>query len=461
MKWIIIAKILYIIFFVNTVICNNTLLLDIFSSEKVGIENSPQIKLISHQQQIKKLLVQENWRNYFPTATIRWDRNTNVIRNSDDSRSQRVTLNVEQVVYDGGRRSLALKTALNDLDLAKYDLRLALNDLRYKIRSSFYNLLSKKAQMVVIKKSIERQSEQVFFAESEKKLGESTVIQLLEIKNRLNEIKLQEKNVKIAYSTQIEDFKILLRIGSDNNIDLKGDILNSVVYKYEELPEEDLIGIASKLRIEFDKTKAAEIQAVSQNEYAKTFYIPTISLGGYYGYRGEEYPPRQPEMGFNFRMSMMLGPNTFSDSSNIVSRNDDTDRTYSSSTSFAIMDQLQYKRQIVSTGIAAYQAKLSRMQVADIIKNEVKKVHSNYKISWDAMKQADENMEIFEKRILIKQEQVRLGEARRTDLAETEIRYLEAKNAQIAARVRYMLSIAELEIATGLSLDDLKLIQIL
>ena len=64
------------------------------------------------------------------------------------------------------------------------------------------------------------------------------------------------------------------------------------------------------------------------------------------------------------------------------------------------------------------------------------------------------------KRIKIKEHQVKLGEARRTELAENEIRFLEAKNAQIAAKVRYMTSIAELEISTGLSLDSLKLLEL-
>ncbi|MCB1180276.1 MAG: TolC family protein [Leptospiraceae bacterium] len=438
----------------------DVLILDIINSEKIGIESSPEIRLISSQQEIKKLLVNENWRNYFPTATVRWDRNQNVIQNSSDSRNQRLTLNVDQVIYDGGRRDLSLKAAISDLHLAKYDLRIQLNKLRYKIRSLFYSILGKKAQIYVLEKSIKRQSEQLYFGKYELHLGESAKVQVLEVENRLNEIKLQHKNAQIEHSNLHEEFKILLRLKSATRLVLKGNILNSVALKYVNLPENDLIEHALKFRVEVDRTKAAEIQAESQYQYAKTYYIPTFSIGGFYGYRGDEYPPREKEWGVNFKMSMVLGGSTIGDSSNYLSRSDNNDRSLTSSTYVNLFDQLKYKREIISSGVAAYQARLNRKQINDIISTEVKKSLASYKFAWAAMEQSNENMKLFEKRLEIKTTQVKLGEARRTELAETEIRYLEAKNAQIMAILKYMTSVAELEIATGMSLDDLGLIKI-
>ncbi len=434
--------------------------LNVTEAEKLGIENSPQIKVIGYQQQVKNLLVTENWRNYFPTVSVRWDRNTNIIQSADDSRNHRLSLNVDQVVYDGGRRALALQTVLSDLALQKYELRLALNDLRFRIRTAYYNLLSRKAQIAVYENSVKRQSEQLYYANNELRLGETTEVQVLEVENRLNEIVVQEKNSQIGYSNQMEDFKILLRLPSETLVDLQGDILKSANFRFEELDEEELVGYAYKYRVEFDRAKAQELQTTAQYQYAKAYWIPNLSIGGYSAFRDVDYPARQQEWGLNFKVSMLLGPNTFSDTSNYTSRNDGTDRSLSSSTAVSFYDQLPYKRQIVSTGIAAYQAKLNRKQLDDIIKNEVKKALSNYQASWVAMKQADINVRLFEKRIKIKEHQVKLGEARRTELAENEIRFLEAKNAQIAAIVRYMTAISELEISTGLSLDSLKLLEI-
>lgn len=459
-------KTLYILFLflavVRITIANNVpyVSLDLSDAEKLGIENSPQIKVIGYQQQVKNLLVTENWRNYFPTVTVRWDRNSNIIQSADDTRNNRLSVNVDQVVYDGGRRALSLLTVLSDVALQKYDLRLALNDLRFKIRTSYFNLLSRKAQMKVYEFSKKRQNEQLYFATNELRLGETTEVQTLEVENRLNEIIVLEKNSQIAYSNQMEDFKILLRLPSDTQVDLKGDILKTVNLKFEEMEELELIEYAYKYRVEFDRAKAQEMQTSAQHEYAKAYWIPNVSIGGFSALRDQDYPPRQQEWGVNFKVSMLLGANTFSDTGNYTSRNDDTDKSYNSSTAMSFVDQLPYKRQIVSSGIAAYQAKLSRKQLDDIIKNEVKKALANYKASWAAMKQAEGNVTLFEKRIKIKEQQVRLGEARRTELAENEIRYLEAKNAEIAAIVRYMTSISELELSTGLSLDSLKLLEI-
>jgi len=452
----------YFLFFVKGRFADNvfTISLDITEAEKLGIENSPQIKVIGYQQQVKNLLVAENWRNYFPTVSVRWDRNTNIIQSTDDVRNHRLSLNVDQVVYDGGRRALALQTVLSDVALQKYDLRLALNDLRFRIRTAYYNLLSRKAQINVYENSAKRQTEQLYYANNELRLGETTEVQVLEVENRLNEIIVQEKTAMIGYSNQMEDFKILLRLPSETLVDLKGDILKSVNFRFEDMEEQELVAYAYKYRVEFDRAKAQELQTSAQHQYAKSYWIPNLSLGGYSAFRDADYPARQQEWGLNFKVSMLLGPNTFSDTSNYTARNEDTDRSLSSSTAMSFYDQLPYKRQIVSTGIAAYQARLSRKQLDDIIKNEVKKALANYQASWTAMKQADGNVALFEKRIKIKEHQVKLGEARRTELAENEIRFLEAKNAQIAAKVRYMTSISELEISTGLSLDSLKLLEI-
>lgn len=437
----------------------STLYLDLEKAEDIGIENSPELKMIGSQQKIKKLLVNENWRQYFPTASIRWDRSSSIIENTADSRNQRFTLNVDQVVYDGGRRSLALDASLGELALAKYDVKIALNKLRFKIRTLFFSILSKKSQLITLERSIKRQSDQLFYANRELQLGETTKIKVLELENRLNEIILQEKTARIDYESQIQEFKILLRLKSSSEIKLIGNILGDVNYNYRNFDGENLINLASNFRVEFDKARAEHLQTQSKYKYAQTFYIPTVSVGGFHGYRGDEYPPREREYGFNFRVSMLLGPNSLQDTGNYTSRNENNDRFLTSSTTLGIYDNLQYQREIVTSGNAAYQAKVNLNQIGDIIASEVKKSLNSYRVSWDAMKQADENVILFEKRIQIKEEQVRLGEAPRTELAETEIRYLEAKNAQIASRLRFMSSIAELELATGLSLDQLGLIK--
>ncbi|TGN06722.1 TolC family protein [Leptospira bandrabouensis] len=434
------------------------LYLDVKKSEDVAIANSPELRLLGSQQRIKGLIVNENWRNYFPTASVSWFRNSNVVENEADSRSQRVSLNLDQVIYDGGRRKLALQAAMHDLDLSKYDLLLSINDLKFKTRNAYYTILSNKAQLELQERSIERQKEQLKFAQRELKLGDTTEVQVLQISNRLNEIQLQHKRTEIAYNTGLEEFKILLRLPSISEVILKDRIEDGYDFKFKSISEKDLVDLAFRSRVEFDRTKAAELQALSEHEIAKSYYIPTFSVGSYYASAGDRYEPRQREYGFNFKMSMALGPNTVQDTSNYIARNQDTDRALTSSTTVGIYDNLQYKRKIAQSGIAAEQAKITRRQLDDIIRIEVHKALHNYSVSWESMLLADENAESFDKRLKIKQRQVEIGEVRRVDLAETEIFYLEAQKAKINTRVQFLLSVSQLEMAVGASLDSLNLI---
>ncbi|PJZ68269.1 channel protein TolC [Leptospira perolatii] len=435
------------------------LVLDQRKAEDIAVENSPEMKLISSQQSIKTLIVKENWRTYFPTASVSWFRNANVIENESDSRSQRLALTMEQIVFDGGRRSLALQAALNDLNLSRYDFLLAVNNLKFKVRSAYFNLLSNKAQFEMQNRSIERQKEQLRFAKREQQLGETTEVQVLQIENRLNEIILQNKRTESSFLSGIEEFKIQLRLPSSARIRLAADILNGITFNYKELPLDQLVGLAFRSRVEFDRTKAAELQAMSEYEIAKSFYIPSISVGGFYAASGDRFEPKQREYGFNFRVSMALGANTLQDTSNYISRNDDTNRSLTSTTTLGIMDNLQYKRKIAQTGIAAEQARLTRAQLDDIIRIEVSKALQNYRLAWEALKLADENAKVFEKRLRIKEKQVGLGDVRRVDLAETEIFYVEAVNAMIANRVQFMTAVSQLEMAVGANLDSLELIK--
>ncbi|WP_411821499.1 TolC family protein [Leptospira sp. 'Mane'] len=436
------------------------LLLGVQQAEAIGIENSPEIKLVSSQRSIKELLVKESWRTYFPTASVSWFRNGNTTENEADARSQRLALNLDQVVFDGGRRSLALQVALSDLNLSKYELTIAINQLKFKIRSGFYKILSSKAQIDILDKSIERQADQLKFAKKEQSLGDSTELAVLQIENRLNEITLQRNNAAIAYRNEMEEFKILLRLPSDCKLSLEGDILEGIVYSYKDLPEEDLIRIALSSRVEIDRAKAKEIQTASEKEIAESYYIPTFSVGGFYAGSGDRYDPRQREYGLNFKVNMLFGPNSIQDTSNYISRYDDTNRSLTSSTTANIYDQLQYKRNLVQTAIAHTQAKVTRRQLDDILKIEVIKSHSTLTSSYENMKLADENVKIFDKRLSIKILQTKLGDARRIDLAETEIFFLQAKTAQVTARVQYMTSIAQLELSLGANLDSLKLWEI-
>jgi outer membrane protein len=451
---------LFLYLFPLSFVYAENLVLTIRSAEDVGIENSPEIKLISSQQMIKELLVNESWRTYFPTASVSWFRTNNASLNESDSRSQRLALNLDQVVFDGGRRSLALQAAMSELNLSRYDLAIALNQLRFKIRQSFYKILSGKAQIDILEKSIERQKEQLKYSKRELSLGETTELQMLQIENRLNEITLQRNNAKIQYRNDMEEFKILLRLPSEANVELQGDILTGVTFNYQELAEDELSKIAISSRVEIDRAKAKEIQATSEKEIAESYYIPTLSLGGFYAGSGDRLDPTQREYGLNFKINMLLGPNSVQDTSNYISRNDDTNRSLTSSTTVNIYDQLQYKRTLAQSSIAFTQAKVNRRQLNDIIRIEVIKALSSLKSSNENLNLSDENVKIFDKRLSIKILQTNLGDSRRIDLAETEIFFLQAKTAQINARVQYLTSIAQLELAIGANLDTLKLMEI-
>ena len=101
-----------------------------------------------------------------------------------------------------------------------------------------------------------------------------------------------------------------------------------------------------------------------------------------------------------------------------------------------------------------------RENTREQIKIQVEESLADYQNSWQALELADENINLFDQRIQISELQLELGDITRTDFAETEIRYLEAKTAQIEARLRYLRSVMELELALGIEIDSLGLVSL-
>lgn len=439
---------------------STTITLDVQRAEQLAVSNSPEIRVIRYQQAIRRMVVQENWRAYLPEAGVSWTRNSTIVENESDTQSQRLILSLDQVVFDGGRRDLSLQAALSDLALSKYDYLLRLNDLKFGVRSLFYSILAARARIKTLELSIERQGKQLEFARAELDLGESTKLEVLEIENRLNEITLQKKSAEIEASRALRQLKLQLRVPQEVSLNLEGDLLREASMKFESLESDPLIARALQRRVEIERSKAAQRQATANYEIAKSYYVPTISVGGFYGFSGDRYPPREREYGFNFKITMLLGPNSFNDTGSASISRDGGERGTSGTTTLNIMDRMDYRREIVRTGVNAYEAKVERENTREQIKIQVEESLADYQNSWQALELADENINLFDQRIQISELQLELGDITRTDFAETEIRYLEAKTAQIEARLRYLRSVMELELALGIEIDSLGLVSL-
>ena len=235
---------------------NDTVLaLDYRSSISIGISNSFDLKEIRARESVYDLSIYENLREYFPSLTFSYLQTEESRRRESDDRESRLTVETEFPVYDGGRRGLNYDVAkLNSL-LARNDYRIALNELMVSIRGEYLNLLKLRETVTINRQAYERGQLQLTFIQKEFELGDATKLSVLEIEAKVREIELSLRQAENDYNSALKKFKLLLRIGRNVPVEIKGDIdKDFVFFPVKGLIDEELISIALKRRKEIESS---------------------------------------------------------------------------------------------------------------------------------------------------------------------------------------------------------------
>lgn len=426
---------------------------------RVGVANHFALEAIRGRRKAAEELITERWRQYLPSLGIGYNRTNDIAKDGADNVSHEIRLTIEQVLYDGGRRSLDLDLARLDAILAREDFRITYNQLRLEIMQSYLSALAASGKIKLSRKSLERSLIQLHQARRESELGFGTHLQVMNVAARVQEIELNLRKSVNEYKQAIYDLKLAMNLDADLELQLAGDLFRDFTLRP---PSVDMTALHSRSLSERPEVLRSRIrlhQLKKELEIAESYWIPRFKVGTYIGRRGEEFPVREKTWGITFGITMPLGGNTTTSDSAVGTSNDQNTNTSNNQNQIRILDDLSSQRKIMEGKIALGEGLAEDRKVRQQVTIELNRAYTSLREAW-------EQIHIGNSRVFFQYETTRLmatryetGEVKRSEIVFAETELVQAQNDLTDAFVGYMKAALQLEFAAGMGPLDLNLFQ--
>ncbi len=433
---------------------SEVLKLDIISSVSIAVSNSFELEEIRAREGLYSLATGEKLRSYFPSLKFSYMQTDEVKSRETDSRSSRISVESEVVLYDGGKRSLDYDSAQLNALLARNDYRISLNRLVVSVREGYLNLLKLNETSKIYKQTLEHGTMQLNFIRKEYEIGDATKLAVLEIEAKVKEIELSLKQAADEYDAAAKKFKLLLRINRHTPLEITGDLEKDfIIIPAGGIDDEELVSIALKMRKEIESGSAEYEIAKRNNEMAENYFLPNVSLGLNYNLSGEEYPPREKGWGVNIKFSSRIFGNSISGGTGYSESGNGNTRSRSGNTSADILNDMSYKSTLLQSRIEMAKSGDELSVLKESIAAEIGSLSAEIRNSWEMIGIASKQVELYDAQLVIERLKADMGESRRYDLLEKEVERGKAEVSLLNAKIKYLMAASALELSAGMNID--------
>ncbi|MCE9501754.1 MAG: TolC family protein [Leptospira sp.] len=441
--------------------------IDLEAAIQIAATNYFALKAMRNKNIAIKELITERWRDYLPSVGLVYIRQRYIIADGQDSISNEIRLNVEQVIYDGGKRGFDLDVARLEEILTREDFQITFNRVRLEVQKSFFAVLAAAGKVSLDKKSLERAKEQLRQSRLEQQHGFSTNVQVMSVASRLQEIELALLKSRNEYLRTKNDLKLVMTIDYDTDLKISGDLFRDFYLYRPAIDMDQLITRARSERPEILRAKINVHKLETEKEMAENAWIPKFSVGGYYGRMDEVFPLREPTWGVNMKLTFPLGNSTSNTTTSTGVRpnslqatgirNDNTNFNNSSNSTFQFADNLGYNRRVMEGKIKLGEGITEKNRLEQTIAIEVNKACDSTKESWDAIHIGNGQVYFRYESLRLMTTRYNVGEAKRSDILLAETEMVEAQEKLVDSMAKYMMSAYELEWVSGMKPDSLKM----
>jgi len=447
---------------------SDILRIDLDNAIQIAATNYFLLQTIKNKNSAIKELITERWRDLLPTLGVNVIRQRYIITDSNDYIYNGIMMNLEQIVYDGGRKSLDLDIARLEELLSKEEFRITYAKLKLDVEKAFMNVLIASGKIVLNQKSLERAREQLRLSKVELELGFATDVQVMSIISRQQEIEFALAKSRNEFLKAKNELKLIMGLNYEAEILVLGDLLEDFHINKPKIEKSELIERARHERPEIMKARVNHHKVEKEKELAENAWIPQVSIGGAYGKTGIEYPLRNDSWNLNFKISVPLGGSTNTTTESVGLRNNNlassgfggnANPNFNSSTNndFQFLNNMGQSRRIMESKVKLGAAISERKYLERSIAIEVEK-------SIDSVLEAYDLIRIGSGTVFFRYESLKLmatrsqvGDAKRSDILFAETELVEAQEKLVEALGKYMVSSYELEWVSGLVPDTLNL----
>ncbi|MBN1533511.1 MAG: TolC family protein [Spirochaetes bacterium] len=432
----------------------------------IAITNSFDLKAIGARREIYTYSIIEKWRDYFPSLSVSYLKNQQVNRYDTDSRQNTLSFESNIVLYDGGKRGLAYDIAKLQAILARNDYRIALNRLIMQVQQAYFEILQLRGTAAIHAKTLENSNRQLELIKIEEGLGEATPLNVLEIETKVMETRLAMEKAMDQYATAMNQFKQFLKIQWRQPVELAGDIetdftLAPPAGAGHSIDVDEYVSRAIRNRKEVESSDVSFAMSRKSYRLDRLYYFPKFSLGLKYALTddgaADHIVPRDRSWGISFKVSSALWGSSADAGFSYDSGDNGATRGSTKSGTLRVLDSLSYRRSIVESRITMFTAREKARDTREQVALEVLTGLMNLDNSWNMIHISKKWLDVYDSLLSIERLKADMGETVRYELVKKELERGQAAISYLDARVKYLVSASNLEIAMGLDIGSLGL----
>lgn len=340
---------------------------------------------------------------------------TQIVRSKDFYSNFGISLNQPLFVFNQQKANLE-RSEIN-LENAKRNYTHAEQNLIYNVKVAFYNLYKLKESVKIAEEKVKQNEESYLTANNKYKAGLIAEVEALQLEVDLASSKNSLINSNRAFDEEINNFKILLGLNLDEDI----NIISNLLYKPITINENSAVESALNNRSDLLNQKS-------------DIYLSELKV--------EEVDARkQIKLELNARYGISNNSTEFVNLYNELL----DDINVALTLSVPVWDWGQNSREVEASKANLMIEKLTYNNLEERIRNDVVAAINRINSAKARVEVLSKSVEIAEKSYNISLERFKSGTISSFDLAQIQLRLTQAKNNSIGALIDYNIAIADLE----------------
>ncbi|WP_420633884.1 TolC family protein [Candidatus Palauibacter sp.] len=289
-----------------------------------------------------------------------------------------------------------------------------------QVKSQYAATVAARELVSVEQRRVQRQADQLEFVRQQLELGRATRSDSLRSQVDLNNARLALLNAE--NNARTTTFRLTEAVGSET---LVGPIAGA---ELAETPitftRDELFAMADVSAPSLQSTSAAVEAAEAAVSSARSGYLPSIFIGGGWGWSNQEFPPSNRSWQFSLTGS------------------------------YPLFNGFQRETQVFRARATADQARQSERAAQLNISSELDARYATAQSALAGVDLASQNVELSEESLRVVQERYRLGLATILELQDAQITLTQAEVDLVTGRFDYEVAVAAIEALLGRRLDQ-------
>jgi outer membrane protein TolC len=415
------------------------------------------LKSAKFKDKVYQELAGEYMREYFPKLGLGFSNELSRVQRGMDTRSNKIQIQAQQMIYDGGKISgakelLRLERQLNFLETVSLE-----NNIGIKVLQQFFELLGFNKKIEIQLEFLSSLEGQLLITEEELRLGEITKLDYLEIGTKVEDERFNLTKIKSAYYLSAGVFRSLLKIESETQLVLDHPMLKSYanqnlknIKEHYNLEKIINYGINKKKEsaafyLQYKKSQR-EIEALQGSIF------PAVSLVGSFNLEGEEMP-RNKSYQVALVLSFAFGGSNLQVNDSLNNFSNGQGKSMTQGVNLAVLDNISvWGSQYLQSQLAQFSISEAQKDFQRQYKIGISSLYENLCTLYESYLIMQKKVKILEARIALAQTKLELGEIKRVDFVNMKLESLKTNLEMINILVDFTVYSAQLEAETGVPL---------